>query len=169
MICEVGVGYGSRPLRKKNHRKVEVEKEAETKVKRGRRKEEGKEGSCFLLLWQNWLRQLFPDGLSVKGVEPMPAGGAHHYHSQGMCLLRSSADSTLFTSEGGTLPAHMDGPTWGMKKMHTPQEESLLSAVKKMGPRCCPRRSQEAARDIPEFPLLNTLCVSKALHRNGCI
>lgn len=50
-----------------------------------------------------------------------------------------------------------------MKKLHAPQEELLQRAVGKMGPSCGLRGSQEAAREVPESPVLNhSLCTQSS-------
>lgn len=73
------------------------EREGERKGKREGEGKIGRQGrkeaafSCFAC--SEWLRVLFPAGLTAKWVETMMVGGAHHYHSQNMCLLRRGVDT----------------------------------------------------------------------------
>lgn len=172
MICKVGVGCGSRPLRNESHGKEG--RKARRKGGRGEGKEwreEGREEGRVLLPpamvrvtqrdISRWLvsergeahDSWWGSSLSLTKHVPSVEGCCqHHFHLRGRAF-----------------PTHMEGHMWGvfdkeyitdsMKKLCAPQEESLQSAVEKIGPRCCLIHSQEVARDIPEFPVLNhSLC-----------
>lgn len=144
MICEAGVGYGSRPLRKEKHSKVESEeKEAETRSREGGRKGEGRKllPPAMVKLTQTAISRW----LVSEGVEPMLAGGAHHYRSRGMCLLRSSADSTISPQGGGDTSCSWKGPheeafdkeciTGLMEKCIPHKKKSPFEVLWKMGPK----------------------------------